>query len=123
MATKFISKEVGDGCCSSNYYLSIFIILNACVTNTLHIFVQHRNPNLGRRKLPIVVDNVDSLPRWSRHSGTKEECLDVGSFFKMTLRTKSGEQKEQKCEFLKDPEEFLQQETSGSTKNSPAKWM
>lgn len=93
------------------------------MTNTLHICVQHRNPNLGRRKLPIVIDNVDSLPRWPRHTDTEEEYLDVGSFFQMTVRTKPGEQKEQKCEFLKDPEGFLQQETSGSTKNSRAKWM
>ena len=70
------------------------------------------------RKLPIVIDNVDSLPQWPRYSNTKEEYLDIESFSQMTVRTKL---REKECEFLKDPGRYLQQETSGSTKNVPAK--
>ena len=82
------------------------------------LFCTCRDPNLGRRNLPIVVDNVDSLPRWPRHSDTEEEYLDMESFSQMTVRTKL---REQHCEFLKDPEAFLQQKTSGSTKRFPVK--
>jgi hypothetical protein len=87
----------------------------SCATNpSLIPLLLYRDPNSGTRKLPIVVDKVDSLPLWPQHSESNEEFLDMESFSQMTVRTKL---REKHCEFLNDPEAFIEKETSASTKN------
>ena len=61
-----------------------------------------------------MVNKVDTLPTWPQHSDSKEEFLDMESYSQMTVRTKL---RKTHCEFLKDPEGFLEQVTSGSTRN------
>ena len=61
-----------------------------------------------------MVDNVNALPTWPQHSDSEEEFLDMESYSQMTVRTKL---RKTHCEFLKDPEGFLEQVTSGSTRN------
>ncbi|XP_028408724.1 bile salt-activated lipase-like [Dendronephthya gigantea] len=67
-------------------------------------FAKTGDPNAGTITLPIVVDNVDSLPTWPRYSVGKEEYLDMDSFSQMTVRTKL---REMHCDFFMDPEGFL----------------
>ncbi|CAB4003973.1 Hypothetical predicted protein [Paramuricea clavata] len=73
-------------------------------------FAKTGDPNSGTRTLPIVVDKVDILPLWPQHSDINEEFLDMESFSRMTVRTKL---REKHCEFLNDPEGFIEKETSG----------
>ena len=61
-----------------------------------------------------MVDDVNTLPLWPQHSDSNEEFLDMESFSQMTVRTKL---REKHCEFLSDPEGFIEKATSGSTKN------
>jgi hypothetical protein len=75
--------------------------------------ILYRNPNLGNRKLPIVVGKISSLPTWPKFTESKEEFLDMDSFSQMTVRTKL---RETHCKFLKDPEGFLEQVTTCSTR-------
>ncbi|XP_046846337.1 acetylcholinesterase-like [Xenia sp. Carnegie-2017] len=67
-------------------------------------FARTGNPNLGRTKLPIVLNNIDSLPKWPKYSIQKQEYLDMGSYSKMNVGTKL---RDKHCEFLKDPKAFL----------------
>ena len=59
-----------------------------------------------------MVDNVDTLPLWPQHSDSNEEFLDMESFSQMTVRTKL---REKHCEFLNDPERFIEKTTSDLT--------
>ena len=61
-----------------------------------------------------MVGNVDNLPTWPEHTNSKEEFLDMDSFSQMTVKTKL---RETHCQFLEDPEGFLEQGTSGSTRD------
>ena len=74
-------------------------------------FAKTGDPNSGTKQLPIMLDNVTSLPTWPEYTNRKEEFLDMESFSQMTVRTKL---RETHCEFIKDPEGFLEKATSGS---------
>ena len=64
--------------------------------------------------LPIIVDKVDNLPYWPRHTNKKEEFLDMGSFSQMTV---GKNLRKKQCEFLRDPEGFTDKKTSGAATN------
>ena len=64
--------------------------------------------------LPIIVDKVDNLPYWPRHTNKKEEFLDMGSYSQMTVGKKL---RKKQCEFLRDPEGFTEEITSGAATN------
>jgi hypothetical protein len=58
-----------------------------------------------------VVKNINSLPTWPRYTNSKEEFLDIEGFYRMTVKRKL---RKAHCEFLKDPEGFLEKVTSSS---------
>lgn len=79
---------------------------------TVHFYC--RDPNSGKKTLPIIVDKVDSLPYWPRHTNSKEEFLDMGSYSQMTVGTNL---RKKQCNFLMDPEGFTEETTSSATTN------
>ena len=73
-----------------------------------------RNPNSGKRTFPIIVDEVDSLPEWPRHTIGKDVYLDMGSYHHVTVKTNL---RKKQCEFLTDPEGFTEEITSCAKTN------
>ncbi|XP_028406018.1 cholinesterase-like isoform X2 [Dendronephthya gigantea] len=66
-------------------------------------FAKTGNPNKGTTTLPLVLNQINNLPTWPRHTITTQEFLDMGSLSQMKIGTKL---REKYCEFLKDPEEM-----------------
>jgi hypothetical protein len=64
--------------------------------------------------LPIKEDNVTNLPKWPQYIDGEQEFLDMESFSQMTVRTKL---RETHCEFLKDPEGYVEKVQSDSERN------
>ena len=62
------------------------------------------DPNIGTTKLPIVLKNIDSLPKWPKYTITDQEYLDMDDLSKMVVRK---ELREKYCEFHKNPNRFL----------------
>ena len=68
---------------------------------SLILFLLYRNPNSGITKLPLTVNNVNTLPEWPSYTSSKEEYLDMRSLSQMVVGTKL---RKKYCEFLMDPE-------------------
>ena len=72
--------------------------------------VLYSDPNVGITTLPLVINDVDSLPNWPRYTNSNREYLEMESLSRMIIGKRL---REKHCNFLKDPVGF-------TTKNKPS---